>query len=51
MNEVEINNEPFEERFENTSNPQIKTNWISQIEDEKINIYIYIAQLHEQRNI
>jgi hypothetical protein len=26
MNEVEINNEPFEERFENTSNPQIKTN-------------------------
>ncbi len=49
MKEVEINNEPFEERFEIISNPQIKTNSISQIEDEKTKKYL--AQLREQRNI
>jgi hypothetical protein len=26
MNEVEMNNEPFEEKFENISNLQIETN-------------------------
>jgi hypothetical protein len=33
MNDIEMNNEPFEERFEN---PQTKTNRISQTENEKI---------------
>jgi hypothetical protein len=35
MNEVEMNNEPFEKRFENILNLQIKTNRISQAKDEK----------------
>jgi hypothetical protein len=33
MNDIEMNNEPFEERF---GNLQIKTNRISQTENEKI---------------
>ncbi len=35
MNEVEMNNEPFEKIFENILNLQIKTNRISQAKDEK----------------
>jgi hypothetical protein len=34
MNEVEMNNEPFEERSKNISNLQIETNRISQVKDE-----------------
>jgi hypothetical protein len=34
MNEVEMNNEWFEERFENISNLQIETNRISQAKNE-----------------
>jgi len=49
MNEVEMNNEPFQERPKNISNPQIETNRISQVEDEKTKKIL--AQLHEQRNI
>jgi hypothetical protein len=30
MNEVEMNNEPFEKRFENISNPQTKITRMSQ---------------------
>jgi hypothetical protein len=33
MNDIEMNNESFEERFEK---PQTKTNRISQIENEKM---------------
>jgi hypothetical protein len=36
MNEVEMNNEPFEEKFENISNLQMETNRISQAKDEKL---------------
>jgi len=43
MNDIEMNNEPFEERVEN---PQTKTNKISQIENEKIEKIL--TQLHEQ---
>ncbi len=49
MNEVEMNNEPFQERPKNISNPQTETNRISQVEDEKTKKFL--AQLHEQRNI
>jgi hypothetical protein len=34
MNEVEMNNEPFEERSKNISNLQIETNRISQTKNE-----------------
>jgi hypothetical protein len=34
MNEVEMNNEPFEERFKSISNLQIETNRISPVKDE-----------------
>jgi hypothetical protein len=35
MNEVEMKNEPLEERFEFFSNPQIESNRTSQIEKQK----------------
>jgi hypothetical protein len=35
MNEVEMKNEPLEERFEFFSNPQTKSNRTSQIEKQK----------------
>jgi hypothetical protein len=35
MNEVEINNEPFEEISLKFSNPQIESNKTSQTEEEK----------------
>ncbi len=35
MNEVEMKNEPLEERFEFFSNPQTKSNRTSQIERQK----------------
>ncbi len=36
MNEVEMNNEPFEKKTKNISNPRTKTNRISQIKDVQI---------------
>lgn len=35
MNEVEMKNEPLEERFENFSNTQTESNRTSQIEKQK----------------
>jgi hypothetical protein len=49
MNEVEMNNEPFEKKIENISNRQTKTTRISHTKD--VNIKKKLTQLHEQRNI